>query len=134
MATDYLGFTIRQTDSNTYVVSQKGQDYFSCNSERKAKRWIFNFKKTLNKSTTLKQVAEDIVLYMPANSSEEETPNIIAIVNPNMEEAEKYIKIAIKPNGHPDITYKNLNTNEVLGLMRRADYIITNNVLRNGML
>lgn len=130
---EHLGFIIRQIDAKTFAIIRGDRQYHCCDSEKLAKKWIFRFRRMLNRTNNLKQTAEDIVSFEPSKDEPEETSNIVAIANsPVAETTEKYIKITLRPNGSPHVECKNINANETLGLMRRADYMITNNVLRHG--
>lgn len=130
---EHLGFIIRQIDAKTFSIVRGEKQYHCCESEKQAKKWIFRFRRMLNRTNSLKQTADDIVAFVPSDQEQEETNNIVAISNaPVADSTEKYIKITMKTNGSPHVECKNINANETLGLMRRADYMITNNVLRHG--
>lgn len=125
---EYLGYIIKQNGDKSFVIT-KDRALHTCSSEKEARAWISSHKKMSEKSASLKKIGEDTILFSPPGEPEQED-NIIAMVNENPEE--KYIRITSQKNGAPLLDIKNLDANEVIGLMRRAEYIITNIVLRNG--
>ena len=127
--TEYLGFTIRLADDKSYLVIR---DKFIQNfaTEEQAKRWIIIQHQFLTRNAELKQISEKTILFSPPGEIEE--TNLVAIVNESAQFEEKYIKIISRKNAPPELDIKNLDANEVMGLIRRADHIITNIVLRNG--
>lgn len=132
---EYLGFMIRKDSDISFAVVRNNKTVHTASTEKLAKRWVSRFRKMVTRSLSLRQASEDLILFAPVIEQPAENSNIIAIASgPESEIAEKSIKIISKKNGQPQLDIKNLDSNEVLGLMRRAEYMITNIVLRNGTL
>lgn len=128
---EFLGFIIKKKN-NSFVVTKNDKEYYQCSSEKAARTWTVRFRKMLGRSAALKQISSDDITLEPVVENTENKSNIIAIIGDGVVTEEKYIKITSKKNAAPVLDIKNLDSNEVLGLMRRAEYMITNFVLRNG--
>lgn len=128
---EYSGFIIQKKDKY-FAVFKNNKMYYASDSEDQAKKWINQFRKGLSKSLKLKKISDDLILFSPVDQDRKDKLNIVAIFNQNIDSEEKYIKITSKKSGPPVLDIKNLDSNEVIGLMRRAEYMITNVILRNG--
>lgn len=129
MEFEFLGFVIKKI-ANNYVIFKDNKQYYSCSNETEAKQWTVKFRKMLTRGAALKQTPDNIVAFQIPG--DEKKTNIIVIPGA-LDKKEKYIKISCgEKNAQPIIDVQHLDANEILGLLRRAEYILTNSILRNG--
>lgn len=121
-------FVVKKTQDN-YTVSYKNKILHTTESEHGAHIWITRYITMQSRTLALRTVSLDSIEFNP---NSENKSNIILLPKSETVEGTKYIKIISRKNLPPELDIQNLDSNEVLGLMRRAEYMITNFVLRNG--
>lgn len=129
---EYMGYEIKKSGDDSFLVVKDEKSLATCLTEYEARGWINRHRRLISNSAKLRNVHADIIKKAPEGKDKEKSNLVLLAGQEEKTAGEKYIKIISRKNRAPEIDVGNLDSNEVLGLMKRAEYLITNHILRNG--